>query len=671
MSNEIKIVIGGDASQFVGATKQANDAMGTFTGLTNQTSSSLRKVATESVTAAESIKKVTTAASKDIFPDGSLAEARASIKRLKQEIENLSGVQLKSDAGKFLVGELKVAEAELKALETQAGLSSANTGNLLKQGFSGLRTIANILPGIGVAGLIGFATEPIINYVSSLIKAKDETAGFAKAMEDALKQAGDELARVQVLNAVISDNTRKQSERSNAAKELSGILKDLNINLSKEAILNGDVAEATKKATEAILSRAKARAAENRISELSGQQLQRDIKRKAAVDNLAKATADLNTQEQIRKQVIGGNSLGVSGNTIAATQNVISLQKEVKTLDSETAKANDEIKQLVGTITSSDLNVDFKGGTEKEVDLLKQRIAALKEIQSLQGLDAKQQVELVQLEIKLVNRDGPKLSFSPAEIKQQADAILEKAFPTTTFEYDTIVTTRVNKLIFSAVKDAAALTEGFKTDIAKAIGIDGPIEVPAPPVTITGAAAELQKAIEKTKALIVETTVEVSDIIGESLAAALNGEKIGAILANAAKGLMNIVGGILQEVGKNMILTSTAVETLTTALNALFLPGGAIAGIAAGALLVTIGALVKNIDIPAFANGGVVNRPTFGLFGEAGPEAIMPLSKIPDLVRNLSTDNNNTVMLAPTLRFSLTDMALGLERVRSSRHRLG
>jgi hypothetical protein len=37
--------------------------------------------------------------------------------------------------------------------------------------------------------------------------------------------------------------------------------------------------------------------------------------------------------------------------------------------------------------------------------------------------------------------------------------------------------------------------------------------------------------------------------------------------------------------------------------------------------------LPKMPKIPAFAKGGIVNRPTIGLIGEAGPEAVIPLSK--------------------------------------------
>lgn len=674
MGNEIKIIIGGDASQLVAATSKANDALGTFTGLTNQSSSALRKVAVESVNTADALKKASKAA-EDIIPEGSILEARASIKRLRGEIEGLSGTQLKSSAGKFLASELKIAEQELKNLEVEAGLAKqkiekivppANAGNLFKQAYGGLRTIANILPGIGVAGLIGFATEPLVNYVSSLFAAKNAMAGFTKAMEEANKQAGNELARVQVLNAVITDNTRSQSDRGKAAKELSGILKDLNINMSKEVILNGQVAEATKKATEAILSRAKARAIENRIGELSGEQLQRDLKRKDAVDNLAKATKSLNDQQKIQGQVIGGSSLGVSGNTIGATQKVIALQGELKNLDKASAEANKEIAFLISQIQDKDLKIDKGGGgDDKVVDILKQRIAALKEIQSLQGLDAKQRVELVQLEIKLINRDGPKLGFNPAEIKQQADAILEKEFPVKTFEYQTLITTRVNKLDFSIVKEAKALTEGFKTDIAKAIGIDGkPLEIQAPSFRFTDVKTKTDIALDELKKAINQqiegTFVNAGAALGEAIGRGFEGKK------DLFSSLMPILGEGLKQIGKALLAFGAATLALQISLDTL----NPFIALAAGVVAIAAGEALKN-SVPKFAEGGIVNRATLGIFGEAGPEMIIPLDRLPDIVGKLSMNTSANVMLAPTLRFSLTDMELGLERVRSSRKRLG
>jgi hypothetical protein len=37
---------------------------------------------------------------------------------------------------------------------------------------------------------------------------------------------------------------------------------------------------------------------------------------------------------------------------------------------------------------------------------------------------------------------------------------------------------------------------------------------------------------------------------------------------------------------------------------------------------------IGRVHFPRFATGGIVTQPTFGLIGEAGPEAIIPLSKL-------------------------------------------
>jgi len=50
-------------------------------------------------------------------------------------------------------------------------------------------------------------------------------------------------------------------------------------------------------------------------------------------------------------------------------------------------------------------------------------------------------------------------------------------------------------------------------------------------------------------------------------------------------------------------------------------------GVASGVIGATLQALPMALGLPHFAEGGIVNRPTVGLFGESGPEAIVPLSK--------------------------------------------
>lgn len=56
-------------------------------------------------------------------------------------------------------------------------------------------------------------------------------------------------------------------------------------------------------------------------------------------------------------------------------------------------------------------------------------------------------------------------------------------------------------------------------------------------------------------------------------------------------------------------------------------------GIAAG--IAAVASIISTIQsIPKFADGGIVTSATLGVFGEAGPEAVMPLDRLNDFVRD-------------------------------------
>lgn len=75
-------------------------------------------------------------------------------------------------------------------------------------------------------------------------------------------------------------------------------------------------------------------------------------------------------------------------------------------------------------------------------------------------------------------------------------------------------------------------------------------------------------------------------------------------------------------------LFTRLVATAALAAVVSVLTGGASA--AGGKGLSFVGAFTKLSGIPKFAEGGVVNKPTLGVFGEAGPEVVFPLSKLHD-----------------------------------------
>lgn len=97
-----------------------------------------------------------------------------------------------------------------------------------------------------------------------------------------------------------------------------------------------------------------------------------------------------------------------------------------------------------------------------------------------------------------------------------------------------------------------------------------------------------------------------------------------------------------------MLWIQSSIGQVTALVNAIrdlgFPAGPIVGGITAGAILTqTIAetvAMASQQYVSAFAKGGIVNRPTLGLVGEAGKEAIMPLENntewITDLARKIA-----------------------------------
>lgn len=135
----------------------------------------------------------------------------------------------------------------------------------------------------------------------------------------------------------------------------------------------------------------------------------------------------------------------------------------------------------------------------------------------------------------------------------------------------------------------------------------------------------------------VDALKNVPQILGSGIADSIAGigEGIGAALTSggnpiisAAESFLGIIGGVLQQVGKQIIIASKLVVALKAALNKAF--SNPAASLVAGIALVIAGAALKNIkfNVPKFAEGGIVNKATLGIFGEAGREAIIPLDRL-------------------------------------------
>jgi tape measure domain-containing protein len=159
------------------------------------------------------------------------------------------------------------------------------------------------------------------------------------------------------------------------------------------------------------------------------------------------------------------------------------------------------------------------------------------------------------------------------------------------------------------------------------------------------------------------------------------GEGIGAMASGAgnlqtiAGSMLSTIGGVLMQLGKLAIQTGIAIEGIKLALQSLN-PAVAVAG---GIALVALAKFVQNkaanlsesgsAKLPAFANGGLVTAPTLGMFGEAGPEALIPKKRLDSLLANAENGGNGGVGMLTT-RISGNDLEIVLDKTRRRNNRV-
>ena len=115
----------------------------------------------------------------------------------------------------------------------------------------------------------------------------------------------------------------------------------------------------------------------------------------------------------------------------------------------------------------------------------------------------------------------------------------------------------------------------------------------------------------------------------ESFAKQLSGSVVNALQGvydamqkgdSFGKAFLDMLGKITEQ------LIAMVIQTLIfRAIMAALTGGGSEVGIAASNVAGSAGRILM---IPKYAEGGIVNKPHIGMVGEAGPEAIIPLSKL-------------------------------------------
>jgi|GEM_PF-4846955 myosin heavy subunit len=162
----------------------------------------------------------------------------------------------------------------------KAAAAEGRAGVSIWKALSGAFFSWNTAISVGVTLLTVYGGE-IVKWIGNLFNAKkqvgilaDEVNRYNSAMVEARKRAGEEIGQLRVLYSQVSNVNLSMEARLSAVKKLQTEYPAYFKNLTKEQILAGNASAAYRQLTNDIMAAARARAAQERIDELAGRQIQ-------------------------------------------------------------------------------------------------------------------------------------------------------------------------------------------------------------------------------------------------------------------------------------------------------------------------------------------------------------------------------------------------------------
>lgn len=693
----LKLVIGGDVSAAIQAQKTlvkevekgADKIDSTYKKTFSSVASSIKTVAPATKPAIQAVSKlgdsIETLRAK-LLAKQSFLVTETDIRKVA--VLNTEIAQLQNEI--IRVGNAgKTGFDNLGNAVTKAGGSFGGMAAGAQKGFSALRTLANIIPGIGIGGLVALLSEAVIGLFKTS-QGFDEAAISAANFSQALKDAKSDLEGV--FKADI-DLTKLKNK----------------LKLGEGASLLAANFEIDKTANDKIIATANAEIDKvvDRIGQLrsnaaiflskKGQQLL-DL---FPVDSLIPDNLIDDLEEQDKKIIRELKVLGVRYESLSeerakaftAGQSLVvqsqldlreALKKQQEKQLDDLKKFIDKAKQLaselekIGFVAPAEFSFfdSFNEQLEKakkvfsdfnsrnlKIDTKKIAIAfpiTFTEPKPEQIEEALNVIEQA-LQKGILERGGISLDFSPVSItsnlSQNAELVKEFA----------AVFKSIGKQMPAIDMDMpAGFNENVLVDSLRKMlgaGIDATKE------ELIKLAAEFKKGIDNINSIVKSFAVGGIATFGEALGTALAGGDIKGIFNN----FVNVLADGLSAIGKQMILLSPVITGLKAALKslnpAILLP--------AGIALVAIGAALRsslNKGVTGFAQGGLVFGPTMGMVGEglgtsrSNPEVIAPLDQLKGMLSGLA-GGPQVVVLTQKIRGK--DLILSQNRGGKSQRRLG
>jgi hypothetical protein len=480
----------------------------------------------------------------------------------------------------------KAAKAlRLKAAETQAAtIASGGFLNKTKKLYSGIKTLANILPGVGVAGLFALALDPLISLISKLDIFNSKLSESAKlrnslnaAVQKGNEDAGKEISTLKILYDEATNVANSSELRNKAALELQKIFPETFKNVSLEAIKTGELKDSYNELTDSIIANARAKAIADKIGELSSKLLAADIQNQKIL------IAQSNELARVKGPLIAtsaGDTMG--GGVGMETIQTVAQQKQI---------INNRAKAAI------DLNNINKKIVQNEIDFLRKFttadaiVKAVSKDEPLKNLKegAKTTSDILKdlsVDFKQIGAD---FSITFGKANQEKVAALKKAINGLIkigVGVDSSIIKNLQEQLLSI--DPAKITEkGKEIGVNAAVGIGAGIASAGPVVaknfqnvikTFTEFEQQLNSIVEGG---LEQTLAGIGNAIGESLSTGTS------LVQNLGATLLGSLSSVLGQLGQLAIATGVAMLGIKFAFKNPF------SAIAAGVALLALSGAVR------------------------------------------------------------------------------
>ena len=295
-------------------------------------------------------------------------EGSAAAAGLKAQLSTLAGVN--NTLAKGIVSTKLELAGETDALKkhTKEVVNAEKGGSAMAKGlgkvWGGLRTLANIIPGLGIGGLVAIISGPLVDALAELFQKTNQAKdALLTTFSESAASVGGNIARLKALVSIAQDVTKSDNARKEALGALNKEYDGFNGKLTLANINTKAATDLINKQTNAIVRQAKIKGVEDLITEET---------KKAAKVQITALKEQMGAFDQIKNAIVTALNPSI-GQADAVVRGLKARDKALKESSKNIGVYSDALRKLLEE--EADDGTLFKEPKPAAIKKVKEKIA--------------------------------------------------------------------------------------------------------------------------------------------------------------------------------------------------------------------------------------------------------------------------------------------------------